>query len=79
MADVIRPYVGSRVLEIGAGIGNMTMHLIPRTAYWATDINPAYLEALSKAARDPALSATWRYTNAIATATLFRRASVSTP
>src|ERR1700723_3016125 len=26
-ADVIRPYVASRVLEIGAGIGNLTMHL----------------------------------------------------
>jgi glycosyltransferase involved in cell wall biosynthesis len=48
MADTVRPYVGSRVLEIGAGIGNLTMNLIPRTTYWATDINPAYLEALSR-------------------------------
>ena len=29
---MIRPYVGNRVLEIGAGIGNMTMHLLPRAA-----------------------------------------------
>jgi SAM-dependent methyltransferase len=46
MGDVIKPYLGKRVLEIGAGIGNMTMHLIPRTCYWATDINPQYLDRL---------------------------------
>ena len=43
MADTVRPFVGERVLEIGAGIGNLTANLIPRTAYWATDINPLYL------------------------------------
>jgi glycosyltransferase involved in cell wall biosynthesis/phospholipid N-methyltransferase len=48
MADTIRPYVGNHVLEIGAGIGNMTMHLLPRTVYWATDINPAYLDSLER-------------------------------
>jgi glycosyltransferase involved in cell wall biosynthesis len=48
MADVIRPYVGSRVLEIGAGIGNLTMHLVPRKAYWATDLNPEYLGTLER-------------------------------
>src|SRR5271163_5083255 len=46
MADVIKPYLGNRVLEIGAGIGNMTLNLIPRTVYWATDINPEYLDYL---------------------------------
>jgi glycosyltransferase involved in cell wall biosynthesis len=46
MADVIKPYLGNRVLEIGAGIGNMTMHLIPRTVYWATDVNSGYLDQL---------------------------------
>jgi glycosyltransferase involved in cell wall biosynthesis len=46
MADVIRPYLGDRVLEIGAGIGNMTLHLLPRSVYWATDINSAYLDSL---------------------------------
>ena len=39
MADVIRPYVGHRILEIGAGIGNLTLNLIPRSLYWAIDIN----------------------------------------
>ena len=46
MADVIRPYVGEKVLEIGAGIGNLTLQLIPRRMYWASDINPLYLTYL---------------------------------
>ncbi len=46
MADVLRPHVGERVLEIGAGIGNLTVHLIPRTIYCASDINPLYLHRL---------------------------------
>ena len=46
MADVIRPYVGDRVLEVGAGTGNMSVHLMPRSIYWATDFNPHYLEYL---------------------------------
>jgi glycosyltransferase involved in cell wall biosynthesis len=46
MADVVRPYVGVRVLEIGAGIGNMSVHLMPRSIYWATDVNPYYLNYL---------------------------------
>ena len=47
MADVIRPYVGDRVLEVGAGTGNMSAHLMPRSVYWATDLNPHYLEYLT--------------------------------
>lgn len=46
MADVILPYVGQRVLELGAGIANMSVHLMPRSLYWATDVNPQYLERL---------------------------------
>ncbi len=46
MADVMEPYVGDRVLEVGAGTGNMSVNLMPRTIYWATDVNPAYLEYL---------------------------------
>jgi glycosyltransferase involved in cell wall biosynthesis len=46
MADTIRPYVGERVLEIGAGIGNLTANLVPRTKYHASDINPHYLDRL---------------------------------
>ncbi len=46
MADVIRPFLGDRVLEIGAGTGNMSVHLMPRAIYWATDVNPNYLNYL---------------------------------
>src|SRR6202163_188764 len=52
MADVIRPYVGQRVLEIGAGTGNLTAQLIPRVLYWATDINPLYLMYLENVGRN---------------------------
>lgn len=46
MADEVRPYVGSRVLEIGAGIGNITGWLLPRDFWLASDINPNYLHYL---------------------------------
>jgi glycosyltransferase involved in cell wall biosynthesis len=47
MADTLRPHLGARVLEIGAGIGNLTAQFIPRDLYFATDINPHYLYYLS--------------------------------
>lgn len=46
MADMVRPHVGNRVLEIGAGIGNITTWLLPRDHYVASDINPYYLDHL---------------------------------
>jgi glycosyltransferase involved in cell wall biosynthesis len=47
MADTISPYLGERVLEIGAGIGNLTRPLSHRKKYYAaTDIGPEHLEAL---------------------------------
>jgi glycosyltransferase involved in cell wall biosynthesis len=46
MGDTLRPYIGNRVLELGAGIGNLTSHFIPRDAYYATDTNPNYLHYL---------------------------------
>ncbi len=52
MADVIRPYVGEKVLEIGAGTGNLTRQLIPRTLYWASDVNPLYLNHLESLGRN---------------------------
>jgi glycosyltransferase involved in cell wall biosynthesis len=48
MADVLRPYIGDRVLEIGAGTGNMSFLLMPRQLYWATDVNPHYLDYLAR-------------------------------
>jgi len=50
MSDVIRPWVGRAVLEIGAGIGNLTVHLVPRDRYRATDINGDYLAYLGNLA-----------------------------
>jgi glycosyltransferase involved in cell wall biosynthesis len=46
MADVVAPHLGDRVLEIGAGRGNMSLHFMPRSIYWATDVNTHYLEYL---------------------------------
>jgi SAM-dependent methyltransferase len=48
MADTIRPWVGQRVLEIGAGTGNLTVNLVPRQFYCATDLNPFYVAGLEK-------------------------------
>jgi glycosyltransferase involved in cell wall biosynthesis len=47
MADTIQPYVGKRVLEIGAGMGNLTRLLVAgRKRYVATDIDLEHLERL---------------------------------
>jgi glycosyltransferase involved in cell wall biosynthesis len=47
MADTIRPYVGKRVLEIGAGIGNLTrLMVVSRKRYVATDLDSEHLERL---------------------------------
>jgi len=46
MAKVISGDVGSKVLEIGAGMGAVTNILLPREKYCATDINKHYLAYL---------------------------------
>lgn len=46
IAEVIRPYCGQKVLEIGSGVGNLTRKLVPRQRYVASDINPLYLNSL---------------------------------
>jgi glycosyltransferase involved in cell wall biosynthesis len=47
MADTITPYLGQRILEIGAGTGNLTRPLSNRKIYYAaTDIGPVHLETL---------------------------------
>ncbi|MCG6534838.1 MAG: glycosyltransferase [Syntrophales bacterium LBB04] len=50
LAEIIRPYVGDHVLEIGAGIGNITQKLMPRIRYIASDCDPACVEVLSNLA-----------------------------
>ncbi len=52
MADVIRPFCGQRVLEIGSGTGNLTRRLVPRGLYVASDINPLYLQTLRSLTAD---------------------------
>lgn len=47
-ADLLRPFVGERVLELGAGIGNLTMNLVPRKLYWSCDPNPLWVRELQK-------------------------------
>ena len=52
MADTISPWIGVRVLEIGAGMGNLTRPLCRhRKRYVATDLNPEYVEQLRMAFR----------------------------
>ena len=46
MFERIRPWVGDQVLEIGAGIGNLSAFLADRRRVTLTDTSPAYLEAL---------------------------------
>ena len=47
MADTIRPFVGQRVLEIGAGMGNLTRYLSRRRQrYVATDLDAEHLVRL---------------------------------
>ena len=47
MADTVRPLVGKHVLELGAGIGNMTQHLARgRKIYVASDIDEEHIARL---------------------------------
>lgn len=49
MAETISPYLGKRVLEIGAGMGNMTRQLCGgRKLYVASDIDPEHIEILKR-------------------------------
>ena len=48
LADLLRPHLGSNILEIGAGTGSLLLHLVPRTQYWACDANPLFVRELRK-------------------------------
>jgi SAM-dependent methyltransferase len=66
MADVIRPFCGARVLEIGSGVGNLSRALLPRAEYVASDINPLYLQTLGNLAADrPYLKSSYCDVNAL--------------
>jgi 2-polyprenyl-3-methyl-5-hydroxy-6-metoxy-1,4-benzoquinol methylase len=47
MASIVLPHLGADVLEIGAGIGNLTLQLAPsRASYTATDVDCEHLARL---------------------------------
>lgn len=46
MFDRLMPWVGDAVIEIGAGIGNLSAFLMDRKRVMLTDTSPHYLEAL---------------------------------
>jgi glycosyltransferase involved in cell wall biosynthesis len=46
--DTIRPYLGSDILEVGSGIGNLTRYLLERGRVTASDISPACLQELRR-------------------------------
>ncbi len=46
MASEIEPWVGDSVLEIGAGLGNLSTKLIPREHYTLSDVDPLHLQYL---------------------------------
>ena len=47
LAEILRPYIGDTVLEVGAGIGNMTGRLMSRRLrYVAAEKDPLHLHAL---------------------------------
>jgi glycosyltransferase involved in cell wall biosynthesis len=52
MWELIRPYVGRRVLEVGSGTGVMTRYLATREHVVATDIDPQYVELLRRTYAD---------------------------
>ena len=46
MTDTVKPWVGETVLEIGAGIGNISQNLLYCKSYTASDIDALHLEYL---------------------------------
>jgi len=51
MVRVIEPYLGQRILEIGAGIGNISRQLPKRELLTVSDIDETYLRLLEDAFR----------------------------
>jgi glycosyltransferase involved in cell wall biosynthesis len=50
--DLVAPFVGSRVLEIGSGTGLMTKYLAGKTRVTATDVDHDYVQLLSRTFAD---------------------------
>ncbi|NMK93927.1 class I SAM-dependent methyltransferase, partial [Staphylococcus capitis] len=48
LVDVVRPYLGGRVLELGSGIGNMSRHLPVEERLVLSEINPELVRILEE-------------------------------
>jgi glycosyltransferase involved in cell wall biosynthesis len=60
MAERIGPYVGHRVMEVGAGIGTLAQQLLPRDHYVAAEMSRLHLEVLRNMSLErPYLEVTW--------------------
>ncbi|MBU4420677.1 MAG: glycosyltransferase [Proteobacteria bacterium] len=46
LASLIRPYLGNKVLEVGAGIGTMTLEFLPREHYTCLEIDTLHMITL---------------------------------
>jgi len=46
--DRFDPYLGKRILEVGAGVGNQTRYFIDRERVVASDVEPHYVEELKR-------------------------------
>ena len=44
--QIIKPFLGERILEAGSGIGNYTEKMLGKESIWATDIDPLYFNHL---------------------------------
>jgi glycosyltransferase involved in cell wall biosynthesis len=52
MVKCIEPFLGDRILEVGAGIGNVSRSLPKKEKLIVTDVDPTYLEILEVGFRD---------------------------
>jgi SAM-dependent methyltransferase len=51
LASLLRPHLGQRVLEVGAGIGTITRHMVDRELVVPLDLEPRYVQQLENAFR----------------------------
>jgi len=52
VADSVAPYLGHRILEVGAGIGNMSQHLPLNELLVLSEVEPSLISILEKRIRD---------------------------
>ena len=51
LVELMRPHLGHRILEVGAGIGTITRHLVDRELVVPLDLEPRYVQQLENAFR----------------------------